>query len=122
MSDSVCIIIRKAPYGKIHATEAVRHINGALANGLETSVVLTGDGVYLARGNQEAGSAGWTSLSAALSQILVGKTGEKAKFYVHQDSLRERRLDPRDLMKGFEVVPGKTMAELVAGCEKALLF
>ena len=79
--DAVCLIIRKAPYGKIHAAEAVRHVNGALASGLETRVILVGDGVYLARGNQKAAEAGWTSLSGTLSQVPQAKGGANAHFY-----------------------------------------
>lgn len=34
MSDSICMIIRRAPYGTIQAAEAVRYINGAIAEAL----------------------------------------------------------------------------------------
>ena len=122
MDNRMCLIIRRAPYGKIHAAEAVRHINGALAGGLETVVILMGDGVYLARGNQETAIAGWTSLSAALSQVPMAKGGERAQFYAHQGSLADRMLDPHDFMEAFTVISDQKMAELVAGCQKVLLF
>ena len=122
MAEAVCMIIRKAPYGKIHATEAVRHINGALASGLETVVILMGDGVYLAKGRQETAKAGWTSLSGTLSQGPMAKGGERARFYVHQGSLADRMLDPHEIMEAFMVIPDQKMAELVAGCRKVLLF
>lgn len=122
MAEAVCMIIRKAPYGKIHDAEAVRHVNGALASGLEPIVILTGDGVYLARDGQEASKAGWTSLSAALRQVPGAKGGEKARFFVHSESLRDRGLDPRSVMVQFKVIPGSEMAEIVAGCQKVLLF
>ena len=54
MSDSICMIIREAPYGTIQAAEAARHINGAIAGGLKTTVVLIEDGVYLAKEDQQA--------------------------------------------------------------------
>ena len=120
--DAVCLIIRKAPYGKIHAAEAVRHISGALASGLETRVILMGDGVYLARDNQETAEAGWTSLSGTLSQVPGAKGGENARFYVQQESLADRGLDPLGLMEAFQVIPGQDLARLIAGCQKVLLF
>ena len=122
MADAICLIIRKAPYGKIHAAEAVRLVNGAMASGLETRVILMGDGVYLARGNQETAKAGWTSLSGTLSQVPEAKGGENARFYVHQESLADRGLDPHGLMEAFQVIPDQDMARLVAGCKKVLLF
>ena len=122
MDNAVCFIIRKAPYGKIHAAEALRHINGALASGLEPVTILIGDGIYLARGNQETAKAGWTSLSAALSQVPMAKGGEKARFYTHQGSLADRMLDPHHLMQAFTAISDQKMAELVAGCRKVLLF
>lgn len=122
MAEAVCMILRKAPYGKIHAAEAVRHVNGALASGLEPIVILTGDGVYLAKDGQEATKAGWTTLSAALSQIPGTKGGETARFFVHQESLSDRGLDPHAVMDQFKVISGREMAAIVAGCQKVLLF
>jgi sulfur relay (sulfurtransferase) DsrF/TusC family protein len=122
MAEAVCMIIRKAPYGNIHAAEAVRHINGALSSGLEPVVILVGDGVYLAQDGQEATKAGWTSLSAALGQVPGAKGGEKARFFVHQESLADRGLDHHGIMGQFKAIPGKEMAEIVAGCKKFLLF
>ena len=122
MTDTVCLIIRKAPYGKINAAEAVRHVNGALASGLEPLVILMGDGVYLGRDNQQAAKAGWTSLSDALSQVPTAKGGERARFYAHQESLADRGIEPHDLMKQFKVVSSQEMAGFVASCPRVLLF
>lgn len=71
MARSVCILLRSAPYGTMNAAEALRHLNGMVANGLEATAVLVGDGVYLARDGQRAEEARWTSLSQALRQALT---------------------------------------------------
>ena len=65
---------------------------------------------------------GGRSLSAALRQVPGAKGGEKARFFVHSESLRDRGLDPRSVMVQFKVIPGSEMAEIVAGCQKVLLF
>ena len=122
MAEAVCLIIRKAPYGNIHAAEAVRHVNGALSSGLEPIVILMGDGVYLAKDGQEATKAGWTTLSAALGQVPKANGGEKARFFVHQESLADRGLDHHGVLVQFRVISGKEMAEIIAGCQKFLLF
>ncbi len=86
MSDSICMFIRNAPYGKIQAAEAIRHINGAIAGGLETVVVLVNDGVYLAKDDQKAKEAGWTSQSDVVKKTREGKHGDLVKFYIHDES------------------------------------
>ena len=67
----LCILVRTAPYSKINAAEAVRHINGAVANNVKTSVVFVDDGVYCLKDNQEMGDSGFTSISAAVGGRLL---------------------------------------------------
>ena len=123
MSDSICMIIREAPYGTIQAAEAARHIiNGAIAGGLKTTVVLIEDGVYLAKEDQQAKDAGWTSLSEVLKQTLQGKRSDLVKFYVHDESALYRNINTADLMGGFEMAGGTDIAEIVAGAKKVMLF
>jgi len=66
MADQFCILIHRPPYGEIHAAEAVRHLNGATAQGLEATAILVRDGVYVARAGHDPGMTGWTALSPVL--------------------------------------------------------
>ncbi|MGQ9630921.1 MAG: DsrE family protein [bacterium] len=122
MSDSMCIVIRRAPYGTIHAAEAIRHVNGALGSGLETVVVLVEDGVYFARDGQEAKDAGWTSLSDVVKQTREGRRGDMVEFCVHDGSVLSRGIEPQDVMEGFEIVSGDDIADIVAESRGVMLF
>ena len=70
MNKSLCILVRRAPYGTIHAAEAFRHLAGALNSGLKVTAILVDDGIYIAKDNQETRTSGWTSLSESLSSFL----------------------------------------------------
>jgi len=128
MGKSICIIVRKPPYGSMDAAEAIRHMNGALSAGLDTRVVLMGDGVYVGATNQDAGSAGWTSLAEALEQALSSgaKLREgghnRASAHAHAPSLAERGLAAERLVKGVQLVSDAEMAELLAQSESVLVF
>ena len=67
MENSLCILLRHPPYGQIHAAEAIRHM-GARLEGIETSLVLVDDGVYVARDEQNTGGTNWTPLRPRADQ------------------------------------------------------
>ncbi len=48
VKNSLTILIRRSPYGQIHAAKAIRHMDGALGDGIQTNVLLVDDGGYLA--------------------------------------------------------------------------
>lgn len=73
--NSLCIAIRKGPYGMLSAAEGVRHLIGAAQTGMSACAVLVDDGVYLAKQGQDPGGTAWTSLSAVLEQALSPSTG-----------------------------------------------
>jgi hypothetical protein len=128
MAASICIIVRKAPYGSMDAAEAVRHINGALAAGLKTCAVLLGDGAYLAVRDQRAGEAGWTSLSEALGQSLSSgaqlRDGpvNRPDVLVGESALLGCGIGPDRLLPGVRVVSDGEAAAAIASADSFLLF
>ena len=116
------MIIRRAPYGTIHAAEAVRHINGALSNGLETVVILVEDGVHLAKKNQRADAVGWTSLSNTIVQAIKGKNGHLLKLYLHDESARSRGLTPAMIIEGFSMASEEEIARMVPEAPSTMIF
>ncbi len=128
MSKTVCVILRQAPYGSLDAAEAVRHLGGALANGHCPIGLLLDDGVYLAKGGQQADAAGWTDLSSALTSLLAESAGEprgeqrRAEIYVHGPSLRVRGLAETDLVTGCQVVDDAETAALLGRADATLVY
>ncbi|MBI5042939.1 MAG: DsrE family protein [Nitrospirae bacterium] len=121
----LCILVRTAPYSKINAAEAVRHINGAMANDVKTSVVFVDDGVYCLKDNQDMGDSGFTSISAAVKEIIgTAKAGEgdTLKIYTHKDSLKECGIGADKMLSGFEVVDDKGLAKIVGSAKTLMIF
>mgnify|MGYP005847410671 CR=1 FL=1 len=122
MQESLCILVRRGPYGTIHAAEAIRHLNGAVANGIRATAILFGDGVYMAKDGQDTEKTEWTSISRALRQALEGKIENRPQVYVHEQSLQERRLDLSDLVPGVLAIDDQGIARLIANSQWVMIY
>lgn len=121
MDESLCILVRRTPYGTTHAAEAFRHLAGALNSGLKVTAVLVDNGIYTAKDNQEATAFGWTSLSESLISLRPGRRKD-AKVYVHHPSLKSRGLENKKLIEGIELIDDKKLAELLGASHFVMLF
>lgn len=102
MRGSICIFVSMAPYGHVQAAEAVRHLGGALNDGLDIFMLLKDDGVYLAREGQQDHMSGWTALSPVLARLIA----KGAPVLVHTPSAHAR-----GLLDGSPLIPGITLAD-----------
>ena len=125
MRKQFLIVLRHAPYGRLDAAEAVRHLNGALSNGLDARLLLLDDGVYLARAGQEP-APGWTGLSSALEQTLAAGVRDAERpdriVVAHQPSLATRGLSSDDLITGCEIADDEAAARLLATADATLIY
>lgn len=121
MAKSVCILVRRAPYGVIQAAEAVRHINGAVANGFAATAVFADDGVYALKTGQDVGNSSFTSLGGALTDTLA-KPEPRARILVHRSSAEARGLHDDDLLPGVTWISDSELAELMAETSNVMLF
>ncbi|MEW6233346.1 MAG: DsrE family protein, partial [Chloroflexota bacterium] len=71
MAESLCILVRKPPYGTIHAAEALRHAGGALKSSLKVTLVMIDDGVYLAKDWQQSADLDWVNLAEAVKRLIA---------------------------------------------------
>lgn len=124
MSKQLCVLVRRAPYGTIHAAEGIRLALGGVSNGLQTALVLVDDGVYAGKDGQEVAETGWTALSGVLHQALatVKKEGPALEVYVHAPSLKERGLGAGELIPGAKVLDDAGLAVFLARSEKVAVF
>lgn len=121
MAKSVCILVRRAPYGMIHAAEAVRHINGAVANGFDTTAVFIADGVYVLKTKQKEAETGFTNLGNALADALA-KPEPRAHILVHRFSAGMRGLSEEDILPGVKWIDDAELAEIMADTANLMLF
>lgn len=126
MTKDILIIVRQGPYGGFQAAEALRHANGALSLGFRPVVILMDDGVYLAKEGQTPGQSQWLSLSETFDEIIARGLFEKkedpAEFYVEKESLRQRGLDPDDLIENLELIDHGKVSELMSSHQLQLIF
>lgn len=126
MSREVLIVVRHGPYGGFQAAEALRHANGSLSLGYRPVLVLVDDGVYLAQAGQDPGPSEWLALGGTLEEIIARGLYEKkdspAEFYADSDSLRQRGINPDDLVEGLEPIAPEKIAELMASHRLQMIF
>jgi len=116
---SLCILVRRPPYGTIHAAEALRHAGGALGEGLDVAVALVDDGVYLARDGQNVGDTGYTGLSPVLFKLLA----KGARVHVHAPSAQARGLlADEHFVPAIELVDDAGLAGLLAEASTVMVY
>jgi sulfur relay (sulfurtransferase) DsrF/TusC family protein len=114
----LAVILKKPPYGEIHAAEAVRHALGAVGDDIEVSLLLVGGGVLLSKADQSEGQTGYTNLGEALKD-LADMGGE---ILADKASLREYGLDAGDLIESVTIANSHAISEKIQDAEKSLIF
>ncbi len=122
MVTDLCILIRRPPYGSISAAEGIRHLIGAVANGLNVKAVLMDDGVWVARAGQSPGETGWTALSEALANTFRFADRPAPQVLADEDALTRAGLTAKDLVPGVSVASPEAVAELVATARHVIIF
>ncbi len=119
MKNSLAILIRRPPYGQIHAAEALRHMGGALGDGIQTTVLLVDDGVYVARNGQNPGKTSFTALVDPLAKGIA----KGARVYLHIPSAQARGLlDDPHLIGGVDCLDDDGLARVLAESEMVMVY
>ena len=116
---SLAILITKAPFGTIHAAEAIRLANGAISYGHEVSILLVGDGVLVAKSEQRAEETGWTSLSPLLQKLA---SSSRARVLADLDSAKERGLSESDIVEGIRLIDSSAIFSTAASSQRTVIF
>lgn len=105
---SSLVIIDKAPYGHENALSGIYIAIASLDKGINSDVLLIGDGVYAAQKNQSAEKTiQYPSISELIYSIFPNGT-----LFVHLDSLIERGIKYDDLVEIAELIEGKSLYNL----------
>ncbi len=118
----LCILIRRPPYGSIQAAEGVRHLVGAVSQGLRCVALLVGEGVWLARAAQDPGESGWLSMAKALQDALAPVGHEPLLVLADLEALTASGLEVGDLIPGVAVADDKAMSEALVQSHHVLIF
>ena len=116
---SLAILITKAPFGTIHAAEAIRLANGAVSYGHEVCIIIVGDGVLVAKSGQRAEDTGWTSLSPLLQKLA---SSGRARVLADLDSAKERGLSGSDIVEGIRLIDSSAIFSTAASSQRTVIF
>lgn len=117
---SLSIIITRPPFGMIHAAEAVRLANGAVAYGHDVSIILVNDGILVAKKGQKAEDSGWTSLSPLVEKLAT--PSKRVRVLADIDSARQIGLTQNDLVEGVRLVESEIISSTVIGSDRTAIF
>ncbi|RLC62182.1 MAG: sulfurtransferase complex subunit TusC [Chloroflexi bacterium] len=119
MSETVAVLMRKAPYGSVYTAEGFRSMMGIGVFELDISVVFVDDGVYALAKGQNPAALDMKPLGEGFPMLPdFGVT----KFYVHEGSLQERGLTQDDLVMNVEMVDDTGVAHVLRSCGVVLPF
>jgi tRNA 2-thiouridine synthesizing protein C len=119
MGNTVAVLMRKAPYGSVYAAEGFRSIMGIAVFEMDISVVFVDDGVYALVKGQDPAGLDMKPLGEGFP--MLGDFGV-SKFYVHDQSLRERGLAPEDLVLDVEMLNDAGVARVLESSGVVLPF
>lgn len=115
---TVAMILRKPPYGDIHAAEAVRHALGAASGDWKVSLIMVDGGVLLAQKGQDDTGTGFTNLETVLTDCIEAGI----EVFADQHSLIEQSLPLTDLLQGVRVVNESDIALMLKEADKTVIF
>jgi tRNA 2-thiouridine synthesizing protein C len=118
-TDSVAILMRKAPYGSVYTAEGFRTIMGIAVFEMDISIVFVDDGVFALLKDQDPTQFDIKPLGDGFPML---RDFDVEKFYVHDESLSERGLTPDDLVTEAEIVDGTQIAAILESAGKVLPF
>lgn len=119
MSNTVAVLMRRAPYGTVYTAEGFRTMMGVAVFEMDISVVFLDDGVYALMEGQDPEKLDMKPLGDAFPML---PEFDVAKFYVHDESLAERGLTPDDLVMDVEVVNSAEVSQILETAGKVLPF
>ncbi|UCE38546.1 MAG: DsrE family protein [Thermoplasmata archaeon] len=111
-------MVRKAPYGTEDAFAGLKLGLATIANGMETKIILTEDGVYNAMKNQNPEKIGMPLIVDAVNDLI----SLDVKIYCVEDHLKERGIKKEDLLEELVFIGEKEISDLSLGCDVVTSF
>jgi tRNA 2-thiouridine synthesizing protein D len=106
---NICVVVRKAPYGREDAFAGLRMALSGITHGMNACVALRADGVWSAVKGQRSEAIGMPSNEAVVLDIIDMGGAVRAEA----EALAERGLRPEDLVEGVVAMPRKEMDSLL---------
>jgi sulfur relay protein TusC/DsrF len=118
MVSSICVLIRKAPYGTEDAFAGFKLGLATIANGLETKVVLMEDGVLNALKHQKPEKIGMPSIIDTINDLL----SLDVNIYCVKDHLSGRGIKKENLMDEINFIDEGDISDIILSCDAMSAF
>ncbi len=117
--DKIVILMRKPPYGSVYTAEGFRTIMALAVFEMELNILFMEDGVFTLAKDQKPEGLDMKALGEGFPMLADMNV---KKFYVHQDSLKERGLTPDDLVMKVDLLDDAGVADVLKSATKVLPF
>ncbi|MDI6729079.1 MAG: DsrE family protein [Thermodesulfovibrionales bacterium] len=115
---SVCIILRRPPYGSVDASEAVRHALGGLTNEMDVKLILLDGGVAAARKGHNVSGTEYSSIEEGIKDCIdMG-----ALVYADKASMKDHHIESGDIIEGVIIANGSEIAEVIKESDTTMIF
>lgn len=118
MVSSICVFVRKAPYGTEDAFAGLKLGLATIANGMDTKVILVDDGVYNALKKQSSEKIGMPLIADAINDLI----SLDVKIYCVENNLSERGIHKDDLMEELVFIDENGISQLCLGADAVTSF
>ncbi|MCJ7618130.1 MAG: DsrE family protein [Desulfobacterales bacterium] len=115
--NKVCVLIRVGPYGMAASGEGFRVIIGLASFGVETSVILLDDGVFVAIKGQNPSLIEMQSIEKAYDSL--GDFG--AKLYIYRGSMEERGISETEIIDA-ELIDEDNLKTMLNNTDAVITF
>ncbi len=116
--ESICIILRKPPYGSVDTAEAVRHALGAAIEDMDVRLILLDSGINAAKKGQNVAATGYLSVETGIMDCIdMG-----VKVYSDRASFKESNWDAGEIIGDVTILSSYEIAEILLDSDVAMIF
>lgn len=117
MKQDVVVLLRRAPYGRVHVPEGLRAARGVAAgfDRHDVTVIYTGDGVYAARASVDREAL---NMPGHIEDLLA----EDGEMLADAAAMQERGLERSEIAADVTVESSETIGERIRSADHTLDF
>jgi sulfur relay (sulfurtransferase) DsrF/TusC family protein len=117
MKRDVVVLLRRAPYGRVHVPEGLRAARGVAAgfDRHDVTVVFTGDGVYAARASVDREAL---NVPGHVEDLFA----EGGRMVADAAAMEDRGVDASEIAGDVDVLAGESVTERIRDADHTLDF
>ena len=115
---SICIVLRRPPYGTVDASEAIRHSLGGITEDMSVKLILVDGGVNTAKKGQNTDSTEYLNMESG----IIDCVDMGAEVYADKMSMDEAGLEAGDLVEGVRISNSVEIADIISNSDTTMIF